>query len=342
MDNTVKTLFEQAKIRLKHGLEYIGDPDAIEVGVTPRETIYQEGVHRLYHYPSQSDVSRPLLLVYSLINRPYIFDLRPGRSLIEYLCQNGFDVYLLDWGSPSPEMGQAHLTDLVCETLRRCVRKVQRRHRQTQIDILGYCMGATFAALYTAYRPQDVAKLVLLTPILGRTEAGVLQKIAQAQDLNREFLRGQLISGRLLKNFFNTVKPAAAVKKERDFWKNQHDPQFLNHFLPVEKWSNDTPDVPAQVFFEFLESVLYREDLLASRFNLGAYTFDFSQVRCPVLAVAAEKDWIIPAESLAVGARVFSQADYQPYPIPGGHIGLVVGRSAQQLWQQLLAFYGMF
>ena len=338
MDTMAKTLLEQAKIRLKHGLEYIGNPDEIEVGMTPRETVYSEGPHRLYRYPSSRDEARPLLLVYSLINRPYIFDLRPGRSLIEYLCNSGFDVYLLDWGSPPPEMGQAHLTDLVCETLRRCVRKVQRLHRQKQIDMLGYCMGATFAALYTAYRPADVSKLVLLTPILGRTEKGLLQKIAQAQDINREMLAGQLISGRLLKNFFNSVKPATALKKERDFWKNHSDEQFLNHFLPVEKWSNDTPDVSAQVFFEFLDSVLYREDLLKQRFELGSYTFDFAQVRCPVFAVAAQKDWIIPAESLQVGERIFTQAPYTPYLIQGGHIGLVVGRSAKSLWTELLAF----
>lgn len=338
MDALAKTLLAQAQIRLKHGLEYIGNPDDIEVGLTPRELVYQEGTFRLYCYPSHTAVRRPLFLVYSLINRPYIFDLRPGRSLIEYLCQNGFDVYLLDWGTPTPEMGHAHLTDIVCDTLHRCVRKIQRKSRQQKIDVLGYCMGATFAAMYTAYRPQDVEKLVLLTPILGRTQNGVLQKIAQAQELKQDALKGQLISGRLLKNFFNSVKPATAVKKERDFWKNHNSAEFLNHFLPVEKWSNDTPDVPAQVFFEFLDSVLYQQQLLDQDFSIGAYRFDFTKITVPVLAVAAEKDWIIPAESLSVGAQIFTQADYRPYLIKGGHIGLVVGRSAQQLWQELIAF----
>lgn len=338
MDALAKTLLEQAKIRLKHGLEYIGDPNEIEVGLTPREVVYQEGPHRLYCYPSHTDVRRPLFLVYSLINRPYIFDLRPGRSLIEHLCQNGFDVYLLDWGTPTPEMGHAHLTDFVCGTLYRCVRKIQRKYRQQKIDVLGYCMGATFAAMYAAYRPQDVQKLVLLTPIFGRTQKGVLQKIAQAQEIQQEMLKGQLISGRLLKNFFNSVKPASAVKKERDFWKNHTSSQFLNHFLPVEKWSNDTPDVPAQVFLEFLDSVLYKEQLLEQTFSMGAYRFDFTKITIPVLAVAAEKDWIIPSESLSVGERIFTDADYRPYLIKGGHIGLVVGRSAHQLWQELISF----
>src|SRR5690606_30013280 len=136
--------------------------------------------------------------------------------------------------------------ELVTGTLRRCVRTIQRLHQCQQLTVLGYCMGATFAALYAGFRPQDIQRLVLLTPILGHDEGGVLQNISSHQKLNAETLNAQLVSGRQLKLFFNAVKPAGILKKERDFWQNYHQEAFLEHFLPVEKWSNDTPDLPGQ------------------------------------------------------------------------------------------------
>ena len=334
------TLREQARIRLQYGPEFIGDLDAIEVGITPRNCIYTEGSHALYHYPNQiqDQLGSPILLVYSLINRPYIFDLRPKRSLIEYLCQQGFDVYLVDWGDPQPEMGYASLDDLVLGTLRRCVRKVQRKHKCSKIPVLGYCMGATFAALYAAYRPQDIERLVLLTPMLGNDSDGLLQKISSHQQLSPDLLTSQLIDGRQLKMFFSAIKPAGMLKKERDFWRNYDSEQFLEHFLPVEKWGNDTPNIPGKAFQEFIQLVIKEDALKQKSFSLGNHELSMSSVHCPVLAVAAKHDWIIPSATLQTCADVLTGAEYTPYLLKGGHIGLVVGRSAGTLWHDLKAF----
>lgn len=340
----LETLSEQARIRLQYGPEFIGDLNAIAVGLTPRSCVYEEGAMRLYAYapltdkPGDGAGGAPLLLIYSLINRPYIFDLRPKRSLIEYFCQQGYTVYLLDWGDPTPEMGQASLGDLVTGTLRRCTRRIQRLHRQTRIPVLGYCMGATFASLYAAYRPQDIERLILLTPMLGHTPDGTLQKISASQQLSPELMHGQLISGRQLKMFFNAVKPAGMLKKERDFWQNYDSDIFLEHFLPVEKWGNDTPDIPGKVFQELIQRVIREGQLQQGQLNLDGKALDMAAITCPVLAVAAQHDWIIPASALQVGASVFTQAEYTPYLLKGGHIGLVVGRSAATLWQDLQAF----
>lgn len=337
------TLREQLRIRFQYGPEFIGDLEKIEVGLTPRHCVYEEAQHRLYHYPplnpdGNGGPGQPILLVYSLINRPYIFDLRPGRSLIEFLCQQGYDVYLLDWGDPEPEMGYASLSDLITGTLRRCVRKVQRRHRQQKIPVLGYCMGASFVSLYAGFRPQDIERLVLLTPMLGHDKNGILQKISAHQEIHAEMLEAQLVSGRQLKLFFNAIKPAGIMKKERDFWLNFDSDAFLEHFLPVEKWSNDTPNLPGRAFQEFIQLVVRDDALRQHQLNLDDKRIDLEQVSCPVLAVAAKHDWIIPRSALRTGEDVFPQADYTPYLLNGGHIGLVVGRSAGVLWQDLLAF----
>lgn len=333
------TLREQARIRLQYGPEFIGDLEAIEVGLTPHSTVYSEGCQHLYHYPAQhAEKQGPILLVYSLINRPYIFDLRPGRSLIEYLCQQGYDVYLLDWGDPPPEMGFATLGELITGTLRRCVRKIQRRHKVKAIRVLGYCMGATFATLYAGYRPQDIERLILLTPMLGNDGEGQLQKISAHQELSPDLMTAQLINGRELKLFFNAVKPAGVFKKERDFWQNYDSQTFLDHFLPVEKWSNDTPNLPGRAFQEFIQLVIKEDALKQDSVMLDDQEIHLDQIHCPVLAVVAKHDWIIPRSSLKTCGTVLKAADYTPYMLNGGHIGLVVGRSAGLLWKDLKAF----
>jgi polyhydroxyalkanoate synthase len=87
------------------GAHLILEASEIETGRTPREIVWQGGKTRLYRYRSAAEkrFPVPVLLVYALILRPYILDLVPGNSLVEYLVNEGFDVYLLDWGVPGEE-----------------------------------------------------------------------------------------------------------------------------------------------------------------------------------------------------------------------------------------------
>ena len=81
----------------------------------------------LYRYRStERTYPVPLLLVFALINRPAIFDLRPGHSLIEYLLAEGFDVFLLDWGEPDEEDAEMGLDDYVCDEMHWAIRETLR------------------------------------------------------------------------------------------------------------------------------------------------------------------------------------------------------------------------
>ena len=83
-----KRFIESLKVKLKYGVEYYADPESTKVGLTPKETVWQQGKYKLYHYKPEPEKKLegvpPVLIVYSLINRPYILDLLPKMSLIEY------------------------------------------------------------------------------------------------------------------------------------------------------------------------------------------------------------------------------------------------------------------
>ena len=116
----------------------------------------------------------PLLLVFALINRPEIFDLRPGCSLVEYLLEEGFDVFLVDWGYPDEEDAEMGLDEYVCDELHWAVRETLRAGDVEELTLMGWCIGATLCAMYCGLdRGPDgrapVRNLVLLTmPIDGR------------------------------------------------------------------------------------------------------------------------------------------------------------------------------
>ena len=99
------------------------------IAQTPKELIWTLNKAKLYRYipvvPKEKRHPVPLLLVFALMNRPYILDLRPGHSFVEYMVNNGYDVYLLDWGAPGPEDKNLKFDDYTLEYMPRAIRKLE-------------------------------------------------------------------------------------------------------------------------------------------------------------------------------------------------------------------------
>ena len=103
-------------------------------------------------------------MVYALINKPYVLDLTKGGSLIEYLVNQGFDVYLIDWGTPGYEDRHMKLDDFIMDYIPRAVKKVMRRSNVDEVSLLGYCMGGTMTSIFAALHPElPIRNLVFMT-----------------------------------------------------------------------------------------------------------------------------------------------------------------------------------
>ena len=152
---SVRREMERTFSRSVKGLQYIstGDPG---VGLTPKDIVHSRGTLRLYHYRTRVDevYRTPILLVMSLISKPYILDLAPGQSLVEFLLDRGFDVYMIDWGTPRPEDKRLRLEDYVLDFIPECVEVVHERSGEPDVSMVGYCMGGLLAALYAALHPD--------------------------------------------------------------------------------------------------------------------------------------------------------------------------------------------
>ena len=92
---------ERNMLRVRNGIRLATGVGKPKLGVTPKDTVFSYDKMQLWRYRSdQRRVGPPVLMVMSLVSRSYIFDLRPGNSLVEFMLARGFDVYVLDWGVP--------------------------------------------------------------------------------------------------------------------------------------------------------------------------------------------------------------------------------------------------
>ncbi len=188
-------------------LKEIGD---IDVGTAPKEAVYSEDKLVLYHYKPSVDkpAKTPLLIVYALVNRPYMTDLQEDRSIIRNLLEHGEDVYLIDWGYPDGADRFLQLDDYINRYIHHCVRHICKAHGLHKINLLGICQGGTFSLCYTAIHPERVANLVtMVTPVDFHTPNNMLSEWARGLDVDLLVDTVGNMPGELLNWTFLSMKP---------------------------------------------------------------------------------------------------------------------------------------
>ena len=129
--------------------------ERVRKGVTPREVVYEEDRLKVYHYIGVGEFrfKTPLCLVFALVNRPYIMDLKEGRSILAHYVNAGFDTYLIDWGTPTRAERFLTTNDYVNGYMLNVVKYLRERTGSDQVNLLGYCMGGTLSTC--ARRPEN-------------------------------------------------------------------------------------------------------------------------------------------------------------------------------------------
>src|SRR3989304_853152 len=137
-----------------------------KVAQTPKQPLGTLNKAKLYRYtpvlPTEQRHKIPLLLVFAIMNRPHVLDLRPGHSFVEFMLQHGYDVYLLDCGIPGPEDCELKYDDYALEYLPRVIRKLKSVTGAKEFSMLGWCLVALITTIYACLRPDDGLKNLLL------------------------------------------------------------------------------------------------------------------------------------------------------------------------------------
>lgn len=335
---------DRVRARLRNLLSLPGRQPP-RVGATPADTLHRENKWRLLRYRPAAGGPRhatPVLLVPSLINRHYVLDLQPGRSLVEWLVGRGHDVYLIDWGTPAAEDRYLELDDICDRYIGRALRRTARAAGSERVHVLGYCLGGTLAAMHTALRPERVASLVALAAPISFTDDGLLSTWSRSPS----FDVGALVAGAgnvpwpLLQASFHMLRPTLGLAKLVGLIDRAWDDEFLDGFFATERWGNDNVSFPGAAYRRYIDELYKRDALVRGELSLTGQRVDLSRITCPTLAVTFEHDNIVPWRSAAALVDHVGARDKEQLHLRGGHIGAVVSRKAATgLWPELSRFW---
>lgn len=321
--------------RLASGVAGLSRMGEIDTGATPREVIHAEDKLRLcrFHLPEKEPpAGPPLVIVYALVNRPYMTDLQPDRSLVRGLLAAGLDVYLIDWGYPDHADRYLTLSDYIDGYLDRCVSAVCRLRDVERVNVLGICQGGTMSLCYAALNPARVAALVtMVTPVDFHTPDNLLSRWVREIDVDLLVETLGNVPGELLNWTFLSLKPfQLGGRKYVDMVDLIDDPERMRNFLRMEKWIFDSPDQAGEAFREFVTGFFQQNRLIAGGFRLGAREVSLEAVTMPVLNVFALQDHVVPPDSSRALAGRVGTGDYTEQAFRGGHIGIYVSARASR------------
>jgi polyhydroxyalkanoate synthase len=318
----------------------------VAVNQTPKEQIWALNKMRLYHYfpqvPAEQRKPVPLLLVFALINRPYIFDLRPGNSFVEYLLKHGYEVYLLDWGTPGLEDAKYNFEDYALRFLPRVVRAVQRHSGSHEFSLLGWCIGATICTLYAAMRPDDgLRNLLLLTAPLdfGNKEAGPFNRWLNTDFYNVDELVRQYgnVPSSVIEYGNKMLKPVENyIGTYLKLWDNLDNPAVVESWLAMNTWVTDNVDFPGAAFRQWVVEFFRENRLMEGKLIMEGRPVELKNIKASFLNVIADKDHIVPnCQSMSAMDHVGTR-DKLLLEMRGGHIGMMVGSGAsKKVWPRI-------
>ena len=231
------------------------------------------------------------------------------------------------------------LEDYIQRFLGGAVDHLRRTYRQDAINLLGVCQGGAFSLCYAALNPKKVRNLVtMVTPVDFHGDDNMLSNWVRCLDVDAFVDTLGNVPADLMNWTYLTLKPwRLFVQKYVGMVDILDNKQALEDFLRMEKWIFDSPDQAGEAFRQFVRAFFKENRLVRGGLAIGGLPVDPRAIRCPVLNVYATQDHLVPPSASRPLAGLTGSADYDEFAFDGGHIGIYVSRSAQELLPRTIA-----
>nr|WP_230411944.1 class I poly(R)-hydroxyalkanoic acid synthase [Denitromonas iodatirespirans] len=303
------------------------DDEAFEVGrnlaTTPGTVIYENALMQLIQYSPLTDkvATNPLLIVPPCINKFYIMDLQPHNSLVRFIVEQGFTVFLVSWRNPKGDLAHASWDDYLEQGPLAALDVVRQVTGVKKPNVLGFCVGGTLltSALAVARgRGEDpVESLTLMTTLLDFADAGELGCLVDETSVAaREATigKGGLLPGQELANVFSALRANDLV------WQ-----YVVGNYLKGDKpaafdllyWNSDSTNLPGPFLSWYLRNMYLENNLrVPGRLKMLGVKVDLGKVDVPAYLLAAREDHIVPWQSAYLARKLL-----------GGETTFVLGAS---------------
>ncbi|SUU04194.1 alpha/beta fold hydrolase [Acinetobacter haemolyticus] len=317
-------------------------------GKTPFDVIYQREIISLRHYTAHSDQSPkhriPLVIVPPLAANMLIYDLFPHRSLVRYFLAQGFDVYLIDWGSPSLRQAKYNLGTYVKTFMPDFIEKVREHSGQQQLSLYGWSLGGALSLCYTAlFKDKNIQNLLILASPINTHKSGYMGKFYQRLTIPAKWIRNNTnfrirqipsrvfhIHGWQNTLGFKLTDPIGNVKNYWELLKNLNDRQFVINHATSSSFVDNMLAYPGGVMRDIIIRFWIDNELSTGRVQFGDQVANLKDIDCSVLAIGGDTDIIVTAEAVRPLMDLISSEDKQFKIVAGGHMGLVSGNQAPQ------------
>lgn len=318
------------------------DMDAFEVGrdmaVTEGSVVFENEILQLIQYaPTTEKVHAvPILFIPPWINKYYVLDLNPRKSMVKWLVDRGHTVFMISWINPDERQKNETWDSYLTKGAMASIDAVLAETGQKKTHVASYCIGGTLAGTLMAYlstkRDRRVASATFFTAQLDFDDAGELQVFVDDQTI-------RAVNEEMEKGYLPAQKMAAAFNMLRSndlIWSYV----VSNYLLGKEPfpfdllyWNADSTSMPAKVHNCYLESFYDRNLLAKGQLSVLDTPISLQDIKGPVYHVATKEDHIAPAASVYRGARQMTNAEVRFVLSGSGHIAGVVNPPAAGKYQ---------
>ena len=329
--------YQQVFNRVKKATQVLTADSEPEVAPTPKEVVWTRNKTKLYRYISEQPKKHktPLLLIYALINKPYILDLTKGGSLIEYLVNRGFDVYLLDWGTPGYEDRNMKLDDFIMDYIPRAVRKVMRKSNAKEVSILGYCMGGTITSVFAALHPElPIRNLVFMTSPFDFEDTGLYGAMVDERYFDIDKVVETLgvippemidFGNKMIKPMANFYGPYVSLVDRAD------NDNFVKSFKLLQKWLNDGISFPGEAYRQWIRDFYQKNKLIKGELVIRGQKVKLENITANVLNLSGQGDLIAQPHMVEALMDAISSEDKEYKNLPVGHTSITFGSKASKI-----------
>jgi polyhydroxyalkanoate synthase subunit PhaC len=318
--------------RLQTGKRLTGLDDFVvgkTMAITPGKVVFRNHLMELIQYaPTTPTVHRqPILITPAWIMKYYILDLTPETSLVRYLVDQGYTVFIVSWRNPDASDSKLGFEDYRAHGVDKAIDVVREIVPGEKIHAVGYCLGGTTLAISAAAIDRDrrdlLASLSLLAAQTDFAEAGELMLFIDESQLSlledMMAAQGYLDARQMAGAFY-------ALRSNEMLWSQLVDRYLISKpkpLGPLDAWLADSTRMPARMHSEYLRQLFLENRFANGRYEVGGGAVAMKDIRTPVFALGAERDHIAPWRSV-YKIELYGSADTTFVLSGGGHNQSVV------------------